>query len=175
MQLGVSPSYNFSAGNLLHFITANFNYSSLSNEKGVLAGDGKTTNLSSSLTYTLSLTNKPYSFTASGLYSRYRQDTSSYNSYGGTLGTSVQFLKNRNLNVQANIGYYRNFFTGGNAQSNMSYSVNISYTERKHAFSLFANYIYTPPNAINDRINKTVLYVVATNNLYGGVNYSYSF
>jgi hypothetical protein len=100
----------------------------------------------------------------------------SYTSNGATFGTSAQLLKNKNLNFQGNFGYYLNRFNNDNKQKNISYSGSAGYRARHHAFTLFANYVYTPPNnPINEAINKNFPYAVATKNFAGGISYNYSF
>ncbi|MEP6951133.1 MAG: hypothetical protein ABI863_17730, partial [Ginsengibacter sp.] len=174
-QLNISPSYYITKGNKLHYINANFNLQSLKDKNPSTAARTNSNNLSASAGYTLSLTKKSLSFSLNYLFSRYKQEANSYNSNGVTFGTSAQLLKNKNLNMQGNIGYYSNKFSNISTQKNMSYSANIGYNAKHHTFNLFANYVYSPPNnEIINAINKTFPYAVATKNFYGGISYNYS-
>ena len=174
-QINISPSYNIAKGNLLHFISVNLSLQSLKDRNASTAPTSNSNNLSASANYTLSLINKSISFSLNYLFSKYKQESNSYNSNGVTIGTSAQLLKNKALNVQGNVGYYVNKFTGHSTQKSTSYSANISYNAKRHSFNLYANYIYTPPNnEIINAINKTFPYAVATKNFYGGISYNYS-
>jgi hypothetical protein len=174
-QINISPSYNIAKGNKLHLISANVSLQNLKDRTPSTVPRPNSNNLSASANYTLSLINKSLSFSLNYLFSQYKQDTSSYNSNGVSLGTSAQLLKNKSLNVQGNVGYYINKFTGTRLQKSINYSANVSYNAKRHSFNLFANYIYTPPNnEIINAINKTFPYAVATKNFYGGISYNYS-
>jgi hypothetical protein len=174
-QLNLSPSYYISNNNLLHYISGNFSLQSLKDKNPTTAPHSNSTNLSASTNYTLSLLKKSLSFSVNYLLSHYKQEANSYSSNGFTIGTSSQLLKNKNLNIQGNVGYYANKFSNISKQKNMSYSANISYNAKRHSLNLFANYIYTPPNnEITKAINSTFPYAVATKNFYGGISYTYS-
>ncbi|HEY1022917.1 MAG TPA: hypothetical protein VGE06_11425, partial [Flavisolibacter sp.] len=176
LQYGISPSYNLTKGNLIHFITGNLTLQKLDDKNRSTASQTNSTNLSTTLTYTLAFIPKAVSFSLTYLHSRYKQTANDYTSNGGTLGASAQLLKSRRLNIQGSVGYYHNRFNNSNTQKNTSYSLNTAYRGRHHAFSAFAHYIYTPPNnAINEAINRTIPYAVANRNLYGGVSYHYTF
>ena len=175
-QITFNPSYNLAKGYKLHYISANINISWLDDKNRFTSPQTDSRNLSASLNYTLALANKFCSLSINGIYSRYKQgDTTSYDSYGTIVGASAQLLKSRSLNIQGNIGYILSHFNTRASQSNITYTVNASYRKRGHSFSLYGNYVYTPPNTINDRINKTIPYAVATKNLAGGVSYAYTF
>ncbi|TDH24196.1 hypothetical protein EXU57_15385 [Segetibacter sp. 3557_3] len=174
-QFNINPSYNITKGNKLHFVSANVNYSTLKDQNQFSGPLGNTTNLSSSLNYTLSLVNKPYSFSINGIYSNYKQSFSEYTSYGATVGTSAQFLKNRNLNVEGNIGYLINSLDIGSTQRNITYSLSTGYQAKKHAINVFANYVYTPPNLFNARVYGSIPSAVVSRNLASGISYNYYF
>jgi len=174
-QLNVSPSYYITKGNKLHYINGNLSWQSLKDKNPTTAARSNSNNLSASAGYTLSLINKGLSFSLNYLFSRYKQEANSYNSNGVTFGTSAQLLKNKTLVIQGNFGYYSNKYASIGNQKNISYSANVGYNAKHHAFNLFANYVYTPPNnAITDAVNKTFPYAVATKNFSGGISYNYS-
>ena len=174
-QFGINPSYNFTRGNILHYISGNLSLQTLKDRNKTTAQQTNSNNLSTSLNYTLALTNKPYSFSLNYIFNRYKQLQYAYTSNGATIGTSAQFLKNKSLNVQGNIGYFFNHFSDSKTR-NITYSLNAGYAIKHHSFNLFANYIYTPPvNKIIEAINKTYPYAVATKNVGGGLSYNYSF
>ena len=174
-QLNISPSYYIAKGNKLHYINGTLSLQGLKDKNATTAARSNSNNLSASAGYTLSLIKKSLSFSLNYLFSRYKQESNSYNSNGVTLGTSAQLLKNKNLNIQGNIGYYSNKFSNISTQKNLSYSANVSYNAKRHSFNLFANYVYTPPNnEIINAVNKTFPYAVATKNFAGGISYNYS-
>jgi hypothetical protein len=174
-QFNLNPGYHFTRGYKLHYISATMNYSVLNDKNRFTSSRTNNDNLSASLNYTLGLIKKYCSFSGSAIYSNYKQDTTSYNSYGGILGASLQLLKNRNLNIQGNVGFYFNKFNSGNSQQNVTYSFSAGYLLKRHSFNAFANYIYTPPNNINAIISKNATYAVASKNLAGGITYIYVF
>jgi hypothetical protein len=174
-QLGLMPSYSIFNSTKSHTISASVNYMLLDDKNPVTAPFTSSNNLSASLNYTLGLSKKGMNFTISGLYNQYIQDTNHYSSYGVNLGSSAQFLKNKNLNVQATAGYMINKSTYANTQSNLTFSGSIGYRKQKHSLSLFANYVYTPYNPINNVIAKALSQVVASKNFMGGLTYNYSF
>lgn len=174
-QFSLNPGYNFSRGYKLHYISANLSYSILDDKNRFTSSQTSNNNLSASLNYTMALVKKFCSFSVSGIYSRYKQDITSYNSYGGIIGSSLQLLKNRNLNIQGNVGFYFNRFNSGISQRNITYSLSAGYRLKNHSFNVFANYIYTPPDPINDIISKRAPYAVATKNLAGGISYIHVF
>ena len=175
-QYSLNPSYNITNGNNIHYISGNITLQTLKDKNPKTAPQTNSNNLSSSLTYTLALIKQAYSFSFNYLYSRYKQEVNSYNSNGATVGASAQLLKDKTLNMQGSFGLIFNRFNKNIRQRNMTYSASAGYRAKRHYFSLFANYIYTPPNnAINDAINKTVPYAVASKNLNGGVSYNYNF
>lgn len=177
-QYSINPSYNISKGNHIHYINTSVTVQSLKDQNEKTAPLTNSRNLSTSLGYTLAFVQKPYSFSANYLHSRYKQTANSYTSNGGTLSASTQFLKNRRWNVQGSFGFFFNKFNNNNnsnTQKNTSYSLNSGYRGRHHALSIYVSYIYTPTNAINEAINKTIPYAVANKYMYGNVSYNYTF
>jgi hypothetical protein len=175
-QVNISPGYNITKNDLIHYISGNINLSYLRDKNAATARFSNSDNFSSSINYTLSFIKKSVSIYLNSLYTRYKQDVNTYTSYGPTFGTSAQLLKNKNLNVQGNIGCFFNRYNSNKRLRNMSYSLNSGYQAKHHSFGVYANYIYTQPNnAIIDAINKTYPYAVATKNLAGGVSYNYTF
>jgi len=174
-QFGINPTYNISKGNILHYISSSVSLQTLKDKNKTTALQTNSTNLSTSLNYTMAFMNKPYSFSLSYLYNRYKQLDYAYTSNGATVGTSAQFLKNRSLNIQGNIGYFLNHFSDSKSK-NITYALNAGYNIKHHSFNLFANYVHTPPvNKIIEAINKTYPYAVATKNFGSGITYNYSF
>lgn len=180
-QFNINPTYNFTVATKIHLISGNVNYSTLDDKNPQTSKFANSNNLSSSLAYTLAFTNNPLSFSLNTLYSLYKQSTNSYKTYGATIGSSAQLLKTKNLNIQGTVGYFLNNYNSSNDQKNITYSLNTSYTLKKHTLSLFANYVYTPRNQINDTIekivdaNKNIPYAVSTKNFFGGASYNYTF
>ncbi len=174
-QINITPSYYFTKGNNLHFINGNVSLQSLKDKNFSKSIRSNSSNLSTSLNYTLSFIKQALSFTLGYLFSRYKQEANSYKSNGITFGTSSQLLKNKSLNIQGNISYYLNKYSSINTQKNIVYSANIGNNAKHHSFHLFANYISNKPNnAIMDAVNKTFPYTVATKNFAGGISYNYS-
>lgn len=180
-QFSVTPSFNITKGSKLYFLNANVSYSTLNDKNPVTSSLTNSNNLSTSLSYTMAFANNPLSFSVNPLYSIYKQDTNSYRTYGATIGTSSRLLKNKSLNIQGTFGYLLNNFNQGTTQKNLTYSVTVGYSLKKHSFNLFANYVYTPTNAINNTINKiinansNIPYAVSTKNLFAGALYNYTF
>lgn len=174
-QFSFSPSYTILDSTKSHTISGNISYMILNDKNPVTAPYTSSNNLSASLNYTLGLSKSSMNITGSGLFTQYNQDTTSYKSYGVTLGSTAQLLKNKNLALQGTAGYIANKSSLGNVQSNLTFSANISYSISHHSLSLFANYVYTPYNPINDAVSKALRQVVASKNLAAGISYNYSF
>lgn len=174
-QVSLTPSYTILTAMKSHTISANVSYMLLNDKNPVSSPYTNSNNLSTSLNYTLGLTQQAMSFTLSGLYNQYTQDTSYHRSYGATLSSTAQVLKNKSLGLQGSVGYLFNKSSFGEAQNNLLFSGNIGYHVQHHALNVFANYVYTPYNPITTIINKQVPQAVATKNLAGGISYNYSF
>ncbi len=175
-QFSATASYHLSTATKLHFISGNLNLSSLDNNNFLAGPHTNSRNLSSSVGYTLGLAKTPYNFSALGLYNQYKQDSTAYQSYGVNIGSSVALLKKKNLNLQGNVGYFYNRFTGNGAavnNSNVTYSLNTGYAANRHSFNLFVNYLYTPPKLINNTINKTFQYAAAFKSFAASISYNY--
>jgi len=177
-QWSVNPGYNITKGTKIHFIYGNVNLSQLKDQNRFLIKPTNTTCISSSLNYTLAFTNKPYNFSLNGVYSKYEQADNSYRSYGANIGTATQLLKNKNLNIQGNVGYFFNIFNFGSRQKNITYSITSMYQVKRHSLNVSVNYVYTPRNAITEAINKAINQsipsAVATRNLATNITYNYT-
>ena len=174
-QFSLTPSYTIVKTTKSHTISGNINYMLLDDKNPATSAFTNSNNLSGSLNYTLGLVKQSSSFTLSGLFSQYNQDTNYYRTYGATLSSSAQVLKNKQLGLQGSAGYLFNQSSYGSVQGNLTFSGNIGYRVQHHSFNAFANYIYTPYNPINNIINKNIPQVVAAKNLAGGLSYNYSF
>jgi hypothetical protein len=174
-QVSLTPSYTILTAMKSHTISGNVSYMLLDDKNPVSSAYTSSNNLSTSLNYTLGLTPQAMSITLSGLYNQYTQDTNYHRSYGATLSSAAQVLKNKSLALQGSVGYLFNKSSFGEAQNNLLFSGNVGYHVQHHALSLFANYVYTPYNPITTLINKQVPQAVATKNLAGGISYNYSF
>lgn len=174
-QFSLTPSYTIVKTTKSHTISGNINYMFLDDKNPATSAFTNSNNLAGSLNYTLGLVKQSCSFTLSGLFSEYKQDTNYYRTYGATLSSSAQVLKNKQLGLQGSAGYLFNQSSYGTAQGNLTFSGNIGYRLKHHSFNAFANYIYTPYNPINTIITKNIPQAVATKNLAGGLSYNYSF
>jgi len=174
-QLSLSPSYTIVNTMRSNTISGNISYMLLNDKNPATKTFTNSHNISTSLNYTMGFVKKSSSITLSGLFSQYTQDTNYYRTYGATLGSSAQVLKNKQLGLQGSAGYLINKSSYGSVQSNLTFSANIGYHIKHHSLNAFANYIYTPYNPINTIIYKNVPQAVATKNMAGGVAYNYSF
>ncbi len=174
-QLSLMPSYTIFNEARSHTLSGSVNYMLLTDKNPVTSPYTNSNNLSTSLNYTLGIGNKGRSYTLGTVYNQYLQDTNRYTSYGANIGSSAQFLKEKNLNVQATAGYIFNKSSYSNTQSNLTFSGNVNYRLKKHSLNLYANYVYTPYNPINNVIAKALSQVVASKNFMGGISYNYSF
>lgn len=174
-QVSLTPSYTVLTGLHAHTISASVNYMLLDDKNPVSAAYTASNNLSSTLSYTLGITPKAMSFTLSGLYNRYNQDTNYHRSFGATVSSSAQVLKDKRLSLQGSVGYLINQSSYGTAASNLTFSTNIGYHVKHHALNAYASYIYTPYNPITNIISQKQPQAVATQNLAGGISYNYSF
>lgn len=176
VQFNISPTLNFSGTSHVHSISGYMDISMLDDKNPASAALTNSTNLSSSLSYTLGLIRKPVNFSLIGLYNKYKQDTSIYTSTGATIGASIYLLKEQSLNLHGNFGYLINNYTAGDVQNNFTFSFNAGYQGKHHAVNLYANYVFTPENLSSiDIIHRKVRYAVGTQNLAGGLSYAYSF
>jgi len=174
-QFGIMPSFTTMNTEKTHTISSSVNYMLLDDKNPATTKFTSSNNLSASLNYTMGIIKKAMSFTASGLFSQYKQDTNTYKTYGINLGSSAQLLKEKNLSVQGTAGYLINQSSLGKVQSNFTFSINIGFRQKHHTFNAFANYVYTPFNPINDIVNRKITQAVASKNLAGGISYNYSF
>ncbi len=173
--ISLMPSYIIFNSSMSHTISTVINYMLLNDENPATAPFTSSHNLSTSLNYTLGLTKKAMSFSAGGSFNQYVQDTTRYSTYGVNLGATAQFLKNKNLNTQITGGYLINKSSFANAQSNFTFSANVSYSKKHHTLSINANYVFTPYNPINTVIEKALSQAVTSRNFMGSISYNYSF
>ncbi len=174
-QFSFTPAFTLMNEIQSNTISGNISYMLLDDKNPATTKTGSSNNLSASLNYTLGLIKQATNFTVSGLFSQYKQDTNYYKTYGASLSSSAQLLRNKPLSVQGTAGYLINRSSYGNAQNNLTFSANINYHIKHHSVTAFANYIYTPYNPINNIINNKVAQAVASKNLAGGISYNYSF
>jgi hypothetical protein len=173
--ISFSPSFTIIKQLHSHTISGNINYMILDDKNPVTNPLTSSTNLAGSVNYTIGFTKKSLSVSVGGLFNNYKQDTISYSSYGATIASAAQLLKKKNLSLQGSVSYIMNNSSLGNAQSNLTFSLNAGLSEHRHSFNLFASYVYTPYNPINDAITKVLRQVVASKNLSAGISYNYSF
>ncbi|MEJ7737485.1 MAG: hypothetical protein WKF97_08675 [Chitinophagaceae bacterium] len=175
-QFYISPTWHFAGTTKVHTISGHVDLSVLDDKNPATSAFTNSTNLSSSLNYTLGLTRTPINFTLNALHNKYKLEANTYTSTGGTVGASLYLLKEQSLSLQGNIGYLINDYTAGEVQNNITYSANAGYQGKHHAVNLYANYVYTPENRNSIKIiHERVRYAVATQNLAGGLSYTYSF
>ncbi len=174
-QFSIMPSYTIIRKTKTHTISGSLNYMLLTDNNPATQKFTSSNNISSSVNYSMGLQQKAMSFSVSGIYSQYKQDTNTYKTIGATFSNSTQLLKQKNLNLQGSIGYLFNQSSLGSAQSNLTFSATIGYHYKHHSFNCYTNYIYTPYNPINDIITKIITQSVASKNLAGGISYNYSF
>lgn len=172
--ISVMPSIIFSGKSTSQTITPSFNYSAVNDLNSFTAPTGSSNTLSATVSYVCTFLQRHWSLNGNILYNNYTQGAGNeYVSYGLNAGGAVQLLKEKNLGIQLSLGYlFNNFTEGSGASSNVTGSFSTRYTYKKHhSFSLYTNYVVTPPNSLQQKL----LYGVSTNNLAGGMNYSYSF
>ena len=171
-----SPNLNFQSPNLQHTISTSVSYTGLNDKNPVSKGYSDGTNLNSNLNYGIYIPKSFKGFNLGVNYSLYNQTASKFNAIGLNFGANAQFLKEHNLSLNGNFGYFFNHATNAPVNNNFTFSVGCNYSEKKHSFGFFATSIYTPPIDL-DPMNKVnnVPYFVNTYSLSGGLNYSYSF
>jgi len=176
LSYSLSPSYMTSSVTRQHVVSGNISYTDLDDRNPVTATQAAGNNLNISASYSLQFL-QSFKGVQTGLnYSAYGQQDYRYHSTGVHAGGNAQLLKDHQLNVQGDIGYYFNRSNGETAGNNTTFTVNSSYTVKKHSFSLYGSYIITPPIDLNplDKVNR-VPYAVRSKNLSAGVTYGYHF
>lgn len=174
-QLNVMPSYMITRTSLSHSFTPTLSYMKLNDGNVVTSPFTSSSNISTSFNYVLGFVKRGVSINAAVLMNQYKQDTTRFTTYGANMGGSAGFLKNKALNVQLSTGYMLNQSNIGDVQGNLTFSGNLSYRKRKHAFNLHGNYIYTPYNPINEVVATALSQTVASRNFMGSISYQYSF
>lgn len=174
-QVNLTPSFITSNTYHSHSVSANAGYMLLDDKNPLSTRSSSSNNSSGSLSYTHGWVKKSVGLSLTGLYNQYRQDTNYYRTLGATIGGNAALLKEKALSVQGAVGYLLNQSSYGNARNNLTFSFNAGYHRQHHSLTLYANYVYTPFNPINNIIYKQVAQAVATKNLAGGISYTYSF
>ncbi|GAA4323707.1 hypothetical protein GCM10023184_10640 [Flaviaesturariibacter amylovorans] len=165
------PTYSFSRGKHAHSITLNINNNRLQDHNPVTAQYSALDAWSLNAGYNRQNVRSGIGLLVNVLYNSFAQPANRYSAYGGTVGASAQLLKERNLGLQASVGYQHNDAGKGNGSSNIIYNGNINWRLKKHVLSGFANYVRTPPVLVTTQVP----YLVASDTFYGGLSYSYTF
>lgn len=176
LNFSLSPNYNFVKNQKSHNVNISINYTDLIDRNPATKEFTTGNNINIGSFYSVQFTKQYFGINAGLNFSTYGQLNYVYNSLGINAGGNMQFLKEHNLNVAGNFGYYLNSSTNGTAANNFSFSLNSNMTHKKHSFGCFANYIITPPVILNplDKINRVPI-AVNTRNFTAGINYNYRF
>lgn len=174
-QVNLTPSFTTSNAYHSNSVSASGGYMLLNDKNPVSTRSSSSNNRSASLSYTHGWVKKSVGLSLTGLYNQYRQDTNYYRTMGATIGGNAAMLQEKALTLQGAVGYLINRSSYGNARNNITFSFNAGYHRQHHSLNLYANYVYTPFNPINNIIYKQVAQAVATKNLAGGISYNYSF
>ncbi|MCO5287596.1 MAG: hypothetical protein M9898_14385 [Chitinophagaceae bacterium] len=176
MNYAFSPSFNTYAANKQHTVTASINYTDLVDRnpstKDMTAGN----NINVNGTYDLQFIEKYFGINTGINYSVYSQKDYEYQSTGINVGANIQLLKQHQLSVQGNVGYFLNKSTGDTPGNNTTFSLSSSLTAGKSSFSLYGSYILTPPVNL-DPLDKISLVptAVRTKNFSAGIQYTCQF
>ena len=133
-QLSLVPAYTILQNIKSHTVSGNVSYMLLNDKNPVTSPYTSSNNLAASLNYTLGLTKKNVNFTFGTLFSQYNQDSNYHRSYGATLSSTAQVLKKKNLSLQGSAGYIANQSSFGNAQGNLTFSLNLGFNEQAACF-----------------------------------------
>lgn len=176
LSYSLSPSYILSSTTRQHVMSGNISYTDLDDRNPVTSEQAAGNNLNLNAGYALQFLQSFAGVQTGVNYSVYGQKAYRYHLTGVHAGGNVQLLKNHQLNLQGDVGYYFNRSNGEAVGNNTTFSVNSSYTVKKHNFSLYSSYIITPPINLNplDKVN-LVPYAVGSKNLSAGVSYGYHF
>lgn len=174
--ISLSPNINFQSQNIQYSISSGVSYTGLTDRNPMTKGTSEGTGINSSINYSMYFAKAFKSVNFGVNHNLYTQVASKYSSIGLILGGTAQFLKDHNLSLGGNLGYYFNHSTSATINNNFSFSLNSNFSLKKHNIGLFTALVYTPPIDL-DPMNKinNVPYFVSTYNLSGGINYSYSF
>ena len=177
ISLVVAPTLNFSNSNTQHGINTSFTYTDLNDKNPLTTTFTSSDNINASANYSLYFLQKYFGINTGIQYSIYRQKESNYQSLGVNLGLNTQLLKNKNLSLQGDVGYFLNKDSQSESANNTTFSFSSNYTvKQQHSLGLFVSYILTPPinlNPLDDIYN--VPYSVNSKMLSGGISYSYNF
>lgn len=176
MSYSFSPSYVTFSADKQHSLSANVSYTNLNDRNPVTSAYAAGDNINLSGNYDLQFVQKFFGINAGVTYSVYGQQEYLYKSAGVNAGANVQLLKNHQLSVQGNTGYFLNSSSGGNEGNNISFSLSSSLGVGKHSFSLYSSYIVTPPVNLDplDKISRVPI-AVNTRNFSAGIQYGYQF
>jgi len=176
LSYSLSPSYLTSSVTRQHVVSGNISYTDLDDRNPVTSTQAAGNNLNISANYSLQFLQSFRGVQAGLNYSIYGQQDYRYHSTGVHAGGNAQLLKDHQLNMQGDVGYYFNRSDGETVGNNITFSLNSSYTVKKHSFSLYSSYIITPPVNLNplDKVNR-VPYAVGSRNLSAGISYGYHF
>ena len=176
LNYSLSPSYILTSATRQQTINANFSYTNLDDRNPVTSAQAAGNNINLSGNYALQFIQSYVGANAGVTYSVYGQEDFRYQSTGINVGGNVQLLKDHQLGIQGNIGYFLNRSKGATVGNNTSFSLNSSYSANKHSFSLYSSYIITPPVNLNplDKVNR-VPSAVNSRNFSAGISYGYQF
>ncbi len=176
LNYSLSPSYIASSSTRQHTLSGNISYTDLNDRNPVTSEQAAGNSVNLSANYGLQFLQSFKGVQAGLNYSVYGQKDYRYHSTGVHVGGNAQLLKDHQLNVQGDVGYYLNSTNGEMVGNNTTFSLSGSYAVKKHSFSLYSSYIITPPINLNplDKVNR-VPYAVNSKNFSGGITYGYHF
>jgi len=176
LNYSLSPSYVSSSGTRQHTLSGNISYTDLNDRNPVTSEQAAGNSVNLNANYGLQFVQSFMGVQAGLNYSVYGQKDYRYHSTGVHIGGNAQLLKDHQLNVLGDIGYYLNSTNGEAVGNNTTFSLNSSYAFKNHSFSLYSSYIITPPINLNplDKVNR-VPYAVNSKNFSGGIAYGYHF
>jgi hypothetical protein len=171
--VSVMPTFLFRGTGVMQTLSPSVNLSMVDDLNPATASTTNSKTFSGNLNYVCSFLRAGWSLNASLLYNDYVLGSSdTYTSYGVNLGAGLQLLKSKGLGVQGTIGYLINQSSEASVGNNLTGSVNVHYTYKKHhSFALYFNSVVTPPSS--SQLKNTI--GVTTNNTGGGISYNYSF
>lgn len=172
----LAPNFMFQSPKLQQTISTSLSYTNLNDRNSFTKNNTSGIGLNSSVNYSINFSKVFKGINVGVNHSLYEQTSSKYNTIGVVVGGNAQFLKEHNLTLNGNFGYFFNRATNAKVNNNYTFSFTCNYRYNKHNFSLYSSLVYTPPIDL-DPLNKVynVPYFVSSYNLSGGVNYSYSF
>ena len=173
----IVPSLNFFGDNHQHTISSSLTYTDLNDRNPVTMHQANGSNINLSGNYSLYFIRRYFGINTNIIYSKYETQSSDYESIGLNGGANIQFLENRNLMVQANIGYFVNKASDSPTGDNITFNLSSNFSpNRHHSFGVAANYTITPPVNLNplNEIDQ-IPYAVNSKMFTASINYSYKF